>query len=122
MLRDGHGACHRARIRATRWWPPQSLTENAANEKVAFFVIARSEATKQSMHQRILKMDCFAALAMTARKSVASLTAFGVRHSRRERLEAWAASDSPVSHSQYWLRSARRDRWFSWRIRRPSRR
>src|SRR3977135_2733224 len=23
ILRDGHGACHRARIRATRWWPPQ---------------------------------------------------------------------------------------------------
>jgi hypothetical protein len=21
--RDGHGACHRARIRATRWWPLQ---------------------------------------------------------------------------------------------------
>src|SRR5258705_2907282 len=23
ILRDGHGACHRARIRATRWRPPQ---------------------------------------------------------------------------------------------------
>ena len=23
MLGDGHGACHRARIRATRWWPAQ---------------------------------------------------------------------------------------------------
>jgi hypothetical protein len=30
-----------------------------------FLVIARSEATKQSMHRRILPMDCFAALAMT---------------------------------------------------------
>src|SRR5467141_4219491 len=26
-----------------------------------------------------------------------------LRSERRERLEAWAASDSPISHSQYWL-------------------
>jgi hypothetical protein len=25
-----------------------------------------------------------------------------LRSERRERLEAWAASDSPISHSQYW--------------------
>jgi hypothetical protein len=27
-----------------------------------------------------------------------------LRSERRERLEAWAASDSPISHSQYWSR------------------
>src|SRR6267154_3148382 len=26
-----------------------------------------------------------------------------LRSERRERLEAWAAGDSPISHSQYWL-------------------
>jgi hypothetical protein len=41
------------------------LTEKRPDRMGYFLVIARSEATKQSMHRRTLPMDCFAALAMT---------------------------------------------------------
>jgi hypothetical protein len=34
-----------------------------------------------------------------------------LRSERRERLEAWAASDSPISHSQYWFS---KKRWIVW--------
>jgi len=50
-------------------------------------------------------MDCFASLAMTALKFpvfLGCLLGQALRSERRERLEAWAASDSPISHSQYY--------------------
>ncbi len=45
--------------------PKGSPVTPEAHERDSHSVIARSEATKQSMHRRMLSMDCFAPLAMT---------------------------------------------------------
>ena len=56
------GACHRARIRATRWLcPPYGSRFKYQTAKI---VIARSGATKQSRVPSTT-LDCFASLAMT---------------------------------------------------------
>jgi hypothetical protein len=44
------------------------VTAETINQSLAHFVIARSEATKQSIHFHRGPMDCFASLAMTGRR------------------------------------------------------
>jgi hypothetical protein len=53
ILRDGHGACHRARIRATRWWPPPAITAKPLRRDEVQFVAtqqphAEERATRAS--------------------------------------------------------------------------
>src|SRR6266403_4567961 len=84
ILRDGHGACHRARIRATRWRPPQDEVQLAETQQPH----AEERATRASRSMGSKRLTDVSSSVLGARRGdiVLSLGPSSKRINRIERL------------------------------------